>query len=252
MLTVSAVAQNAVDTSMSDGFTAEFKTLPRTLAKDQYHIWTAPVHVKKKDALWLLPLGGATAALIATDSTVARHVQSHPNMQSTSSTISNAGLALALGAAGGTYLWGASTSDQHKRETGFLAMESVVDTLAVSEVMKQSFRRQRPLQNTNGPFLDDGSGFPSGHAMISFGIASVFAHEYPTVPVEVLAYGTATAVSVARVGALKHFPSDVAIGGTVGYLIGRYVYRAHHDKTLPGAEFGEFISEKRWGTAAAN
>ena len=34
-------------------------------------------------------------------------------------------------------------------------------------------------------------------------------------------YGLATAISLSRVGGLKHFPSDVLIGATIGELIGR-------------------------------
>ena len=36
-------------------------------------------------------------------------------------------------------------------------------------------------------------------------------------------YGFATAVSLARVGGLNHFPSDVLVGAVIGELIGRYV-----------------------------
>src|SRR6185369_12130772 len=34
---------------------------------DQQAIWTSPLHLKKKDAQWLVPLGLTTAGLIATD-----------------------------------------------------------------------------------------------------------------------------------------------------------------------------------------
>ena len=46
-----------------------------------------------------------------------------------------------------------------------------------------------------------------------------------------LADGTATTVSATRVSGLKHFPSDVAVGGTFGYLIGQQIFNAH---CLPG------------------
>jgi hypothetical protein len=34
-------------------------------------------------------------------------------------------------------------------------------------------------------------------------------------------------VSLGRITAQKHFPSDVVVGGTLGYLIGGYVFRQH-------------------------
>ena len=37
----------------------------------------------------------------------------------------------------------------------------------------------------------------------------------------------ALAVSASRVTAREHFPSDVLVGGTFGYLIGGYVVRHH-------------------------
>ncbi len=77
----------------------------------------------------------------------------------------------------------------------------------------------------------------------SFAFATVLAHEYPGWLTQALAYGGASAISMARVTGKEHFPSDVFVGATVGYLIGRHVYRAHHDPELDLANFGNFIGE---------
>ena len=54
------------------------------------------------------------------------------------------------------------------------------------------------------------------------------AHEYHDQPLICWgAYGVAAAVSASRVTGLKHHPSDVVIGGALGFLIGRYVVRQH-------------------------
>ena len=54
------------------------------------------------------------------------------------------------------------------------------------------------------------------------------AHEYKDQPfVGVVAYGLAATVSAARIAAQKHFASDVFVGGTMGWFIGRYVYNTH-------------------------
>ena len=45
--------------------------------------------------------------------------------------------------------------------------------------------------------------------------------------VQIGAYSLATIVSVSRVTARRHFPSDVVVGSTMGFLIGRYMVRAH-------------------------
>src|SRR5207249_2933402 len=76
------------------------------------------------------------------------------------------------------------------------------------------------------------SSFPSTHAAAAWALASVVGDEYPGWLSRTAVYGLATTVSVSRVLAEQHFPSDVLIGSAAGWLIGHYVYRAHHDYTL--------------------
>jgi membrane-associated phospholipid phosphatase len=45
---------------------------------------------------------------------------------------------------------------------------------------------------------------------------------------KITVYGLATGVSLTRVLAKQHFPSDVLVGSAVGWLVGRYVFRKHH------------------------
>jgi hypothetical protein len=73
----------------------------------------------------------------------------------------------------------------------------------------------------------------------------VIAHEYPTPLVQIGAYGLATAVAATRVTAGQHFPSDVLVGSTFGYLIGRKMYNDHHNPELGGAEYGTFVHDRR-------
>jgi hypothetical protein len=54
-------------------------------------------------------------------------------------------------------------------------------------------------------------------------MAHVVANRYPSWHTRVVVYGLATAVSASRVMARQHFPSDVLVGSTLGYLIGGYV-----------------------------
>ena len=77
---------------------------------------------------------------------------------------------------------------------------------------------------------------------MSFAIATVIAHEYPGWLTQFASYGMATAISLARVGGQKHFPSDVFIGGTIGYLVGKSVYKNDHD---PEVDYGTFERGKQ-------
>jgi membrane-associated phospholipid phosphatase len=42
-------------------------------------------------------------------------------------------------------------------------------------------------------------------------------------------------VSVSRLGARRHWISDIFVGGSTGFLIGRYIYKRYHDPSLPGS-----------------
>ena len=66
----------------------------------------------------------------------------------------------------------------------------------------------------------------------------MIAHEYPGPLTKLFAYGLAGAVSVSRVTGNQHFPSDVLVGGAMGWLIAREMYHKHHDPDLGGAAWG--------------
>jgi membrane-associated phospholipid phosphatase len=210
----------------------------RNLASDQKTIWTSPLHLHAEDRNWLLPLGVGTLSLVIADNDIMRHFGNTPIAHSSS--FSNYGFAAMIGGAASLYLRGAASGDDHSRETGFLAGEAAVNSVVVAEVMKLAFERPRPNANDAGSFGAGGASFPSEHALAAWSVASVVAREYPGPLTKLLAYGAASGISLARVAAREHFPSDVVAGSALGYLIGHYVYRAHHDPELPGASLGSF------------
>jgi membrane-associated phospholipid phosphatase len=64
----------------------------------------------------------------------------------------------------------------------------------------------------------------------------VFAYEYREhIAVPIVAYSLATVVDLSRFGARAHWYSDVFVGSSMGFLIGRYTYKNHHDPELPGS-----------------
>jgi hypothetical protein len=214
-------------------------------AADQRDIWTSPAKLRVADADWLLPLGLASAAFFATDTETSKHLSNSPQRLSRANNFSDAAVGALGGIAGGMYMWGELTHDDHKSETGFLAAEAAVNSLTVTYALKYTLGRERPLTNDyRGNFWSGGDSFPSEHSAAAWSIASVVAHEYPGVLTQVLAYGTATAVSLARVDAKQHFPSDVLIGSAIGWLSGEIVYRAHHDPELGGSPWQTY-SEAR-------
>jgi membrane-associated phospholipid phosphatase len=223
----------------------------KNLIADQRTIWTSPAHLRWADATWLFPLTAATAGFLATDRAVPPALPSNPATLNHFTSISSYGVYTLVGAGAGLYAWGRFTHDDHERETGFLAGEAAIDSLAADTALKYAFGRERPYEGAGlGRFYQGGTSFPSDHSALAWSIASVIAHEYPGPLTEIAAYGLATGVSASRVLGKQHFPSDVVVGAAVGWLIGREVYRAHHDPELGGASAGalaggDFTEDRR-------
>jgi hypothetical protein len=199
--------------------------------KEEREIWVSPFKLKRSDMKWLIPVGAGAAALLVTDHSVS-HEMREADMQPATRFISKLGSAAPLALASGTlYGLGKLTHNEKAANTGKLATEAVLHSQLVVQSMKMIFNRERPDKpDGQGSFWGGGRSFPSGHAMSSFALATVVAHEYRHKPlIAVGAYGFATAVSLARVGGLNHFPSDVLIGATIGHLIGRFVLHRHKD-----------------------
>jgi len=206
----------------------------RDFFHDQAGIWTSPLRVKPRDALWLLPLAAATGVSLHYDARTLAKVSTSPSRIRISNDVSNAGTYGAIGAAGAAYVFGKITHNETARETGVLSLEAIADASVVTEVLKLATNRQRPSYGTaNGPFWPDGTAvyttngsFPSEHATVSWAFAHVVADETPGRRwLHLGLYAAATAVSVARVTSRNHFPSDVVVGSAIGYLVGGYVYR---------------------------
>jgi membrane-associated phospholipid phosphatase len=201
---------------------------------DAAHIFLWPVYVRPRDFRYLLPIAGATAAAFATDTHTMRDVVSHaPSFNQTAINVSDAGRDLFIAAPVAMYAFGKITDNEKARETGILASQAWVEAYLVGSVVKLSSFRERPTaSNARGDFYIGASGanssFISGHSLVAWSSAAVIAGEYRNPWAQFGVYTAATAVSATRVLGQEHFPSDVLIGSVTGWLIGHYVYRAHH------------------------
>jgi hypothetical protein len=210
---------------------------PKRILLDQKVIWTSPLHLKPADGLWLLPLAAVTGTMIGSDQhTMNDLIHINANDQHHFTTISNASVGTLGALPAGMYLWSLTHYAPQAKETGLLSAEALVDSLAVSEAIQLITLRDRPnVNNAKGSFFSsnplDGS-FPSNHAVAAWAMASVIGDEYKGWLTRTAVYGLATTVSVSRVLAEQHFPSDVLVGSAAGWLIGHYVYRAHHNFNL--------------------
>jgi hypothetical protein len=219
-----------------------FSPFIKHTVQDQQHFWTFPARARKKDLKWILPLAGATAGLIASDSWISKQVPNRPDQLNRSLKISDYSLYSLIGAGGGAFILGKLSNNDHTSETGLLATEAAINATAVTYALKMSTQRERPSYATGaGSFFDGGQSFPSEHSALAWSIAGVLAHEYPGPLTKIAAYGLATAVTITRVTSQQHFASDVVIGGALGWYFAHEVYRAHHDPELGGAAWGNYF-----------
>jgi membrane-associated phospholipid phosphatase len=215
------------------GDTERLKPLGRKLLLnillDQEEIFTSPFHMNRQNAKWWLLSAATTAGLIAADHRIANAFENSRGQVRWGGRISHIGASYTLvPIVAGYYGYGVWRDHAKAREIGVLGTESLLDSLIVAGILKEATRRRRPDEKEPGEFWEGGTSFPSGHAIQVWSIASLLAHEYKHKPiVQVTAYSLASIVSASRIAAQKHFASDVVVGGTMGWFIGRYVYETH-------------------------
>ncbi len=210
----------------------------RRVLRDQKSLYLAPFKPSnlKWDALVLIPTG----VLLAED----RHIERHLPGGSLNfySTISNVAIGATAGSLAAVWVYGIKTNNEHAKETGQLELETLVNTFLIYTPMQLIAGRQRPGEgNGHGDFLRHHSlntSFPGGHAMFTWAMASVVAHEYPKPWVKALAYSAAFAVTTGRYLGRNHWSSDMFVGAALGYFIGTHVFHMHCDPDLSEACHG--------------
>lgn len=204
------------------------KTLLQDLIKDQKAILLSPKALKNPGTYKLLvPFLAGTAAALATDRRTSEGISDSRDIRNVSRNISYAGTAYStLGISGGLYFLGKATNKPYLRDTGILSLRAVTNSLILIGGIKLATNRKRPLDGGGGNFFNGGKSFASGHAVGSWALATVVAHRYKEKPLlQATAYGAAALISASRVSGKNHFASDVLVGATLGYLIGRFTVR---------------------------
>ena len=119
--------------------------------------------------------------------------------------------------------------------------KSFFTNLGITEVLKQSVKRERPNHVDN-------KSFPSGHTSISFQTATFIQQRYGS-KYGIPAYFAASFVGYSRVKSDWHFGSDVLAGAAIGIITSLYFTKPYKGVYLtPVARSGEYgISiSKHW------
>jgi membrane-associated phospholipid phosphatase len=213
------------------------RKLPMNFLHDQKDMWVFPFELGK-GRHWLpaLVITGGTAVFIATDPQTMPHFRQttdfHGFNRVFSTTATGAAIAVVPAAFYGVSLL---RHDSYDQGSALFAGEAVADDAILMVVMKAITRRARPTAfPVTGPYNDTffhstssffgkGTSFPSGHAMMAFSVATVFARRYKDHRwVPYLSYAVASAIAFSRVTTGAHFPSDVFVGSALGFVIARY------------------------------
>jgi hypothetical protein len=181
--------------------------------------------IRPANLAWELPVGAATGILIAeVDRPAVNRIQSK-TLQASASRWTNIGLGIEIG--GGALGWTAGCIGHRSAlsEASLTALTALGAAGIADLGLKVAFDRQYPYsQNSTGSFWGGGRSFPSGHSAMSFAFASTFAHRYPHNPwIKWGAYALAASISLSRYPAKKHYPSDILVGATLGYMTGSYI-----------------------------
>ncbi len=214
----------------------------QTFGQDEWRMWTSPFRrstyrsptVRK----YGIPFLVLSTAFLATDRRTADLLPNTPDQTKWSGRLSQVGASYTLaGISGSAYLLGRLGGNGHVKEAGWLGLQAIAHTQVFVFGIKQTTNRERPLDHDgHGSFWKGGNSFPSGHAATSFALATVFAYAYRDhIAVPITAYSLASVVAASRLSAQRHWVSDIFVGGSMGFLIGRYVYKNHHDPNLPGS-----------------
>jgi membrane-associated phospholipid phosphatase len=203
---------------------------------DQKDMWLFPTKLSHGNH-WLptIVVAGVTAGLLAADAHDAPYFRRTTTFNGFNRVFStNITQSEILIAPASFYVVGLLDKDPYARKTGLLAGEALADVTVLSAVIKAVTRQTRPdaippYANFSDTFFKAkgdpfSSGFPSGHAISAFAVATIIARRYGKHHrwVPFVAYGAAGVIGFSRVTTQQHFPSDVFLGAALGYAISRY------------------------------
>lgn len=126
---------------------------------------------------------------------------------------------------------GALTGENTKfQDASFTALEAIVISNLVTDLLKSATGRARPWQNEGPrhfrPLSSRHLSFPSGHATTVFAFTTPWALYYPGYRMYALVlFGAST--SFVRLAEQAHWLTDVLAGGAIGFTVGYWLTRRH-------------------------
>jgi membrane-associated phospholipid phosphatase len=216
--------------------------------------FTAPFHIKTKDYRKLLAFGLLEGGLIFADKSINNFTleltKNNPAVAEISKYVTQLGGKYEVVTLAGLAAYGFIFKNEKIKTTTLLASQAYM-CATIFEGLKFISGRQRPnyyepetgeshptwhgplyqFKKINGekPNVNSYTSFPSGHTMVAFAAATVYAMEYRDRPlVPIISYSVASLIGLSRLTENRHWASDVFGGATLGYLCGRLVVNNYH------------------------
>jgi hypothetical protein len=179
-------------------------------------------HIPRKNTLYWLAAGGALAAAVhPADEDINDRLQGSSGAKNFFIAGKYIGSFPFLFASGvGTYLVGKGNGSGRARHLGMDLMEATLLSEGITQAIKYSVRRERPLRDDGT--RASGYAFPSGHSAATFAAATVL-QQHLGWKTALPTYTVATYVAISRLRDQRHFASDVAAGAAEGIIVGRSV-----------------------------
>jgi hypothetical protein len=214
-----------------------WKGLFTNFLEDQESIWTFPARLDQpRDFVPTIATVGITAGLaVGADPRVAHYFRNTGSFGDFNHVFNSHNTTIGpILAPAGLLVVGLVTNDKKMTDTALFSAEAVADAEVVATVLKTVTGRARPgdmppHSGFGDSFFEGKSafnrgGFPSGHTIAAFSMATIISRRYGKSHrwVPYAAYGVAAAVGFSRLSLSAHYVSDVFLGGVLGYSISRF------------------------------
>lgn len=236
---IAAALFSTTTVSASDSIFTNFSSAKgeaSTLISEARDVAVTPFDMENGGVWKTLGIAGATGLVYLFDNDIRTRIQD--NKSDTADKAAKVGTVvgdpfLHLGLAALVYGGGVLADSPKHRDIGLMLGEAALLADASTFVLKEAIGRARPYAGGDKgsfrpfQFRNDYDSLPSAHTASSFAMASVVAGTSESLPVKLIAYGTAIFVGFSRMYEDKHWASDIVLGAAVGELCGRVVMDTH-------------------------
>lgn len=201
-------------------------------ASDFAYIYTAPLRLNPRSALWVGAFAAGFAALYASDREIYDAIKRNEFEDGYKPVRDTGEFFEPIGYQGflnqfliGGLILGYITDIDLLKQIPADILESFIITGVGKELANRLFGRRGPADGV-GPRrfgYEGGRSLPSGHSLAISTVATVLAHHVRWLPFQIAAYGMAGTVLLQRMSSDHHWASDVYVGSVFGFVVTRAI-----------------------------